>query len=142
MKSHAFKTITLLSLFIILAAAPAYAQSADNIVLKVPFSFVVGKKTLPAGEYTVKRALSTRLTLIRNAGGHREYTTILTMLVPPETMTLAAKLIFHRYGDQYFLHQVWTPGNERGGQLFESRAELELAKSASEVQRVSIIAAR
>ena len=142
MKSHAFRTITLLSLFIILAAAPAYAQSADNIVLKVPFSFVAGKKTLPAGEYTVKRALSTRLTLIRNAGGRREYTTILTMPVRPETMALAAKLIFHRYGDQYFLHQVWTPGNERGGQLFESRAELELAKSASEVQRVSIIAAR
>ena len=142
MKSHAFKTITLLSLFIILAAAPAYAQSADNIVLKVPFSFVVGKKTLPAGEYTVKRALSTRLTLIRNAGGRRECTTVLTMLVPPETMTLAAKLIFHRYGDQYFLHQVWTPGNERGGQLFESRAELALAKSGSEVQRVSVIAAR
>ena len=142
MKNRAFRTITLLSLFTILAAAPVYAQSADNIVLKVPFSFVVGKKTLPAGEYTVKRALSTRLTLIRNAGGHREYTTILTMLVPPETMTLAAKLIFHRYGDQYFLHQVWTPGSERGGQLSESRAELELAKSASEIQRVSIIAAR
>jgi hypothetical protein len=142
MKNQAFRTIALLSLFTMLAAAPAYAQSADNIVLKVPFSFVVGKKTLPAGEYTVKRALSTRLTLIRNAGGRRECTTVLTMPVPPETMALAAKLIFHRYGDQYFLHQVWTPGSERGGQLFESRAELELAKSASEVQRVSIIAAR
>ena len=142
MKNQAIRTITLLSLFTILAAAPAYAQSADNIVMKVPFSFVAGKKILPAGEYTVKRALFSRLTLIRNAGGRREYTTIMTMPVPPETTALAAKLIFHRYGDQYFLHQVWTTGNERGGQLFKSRAELELAKSASEVQRLSIIAAR
>ena len=140
MKNQAFRAITLLSLFTILAAAPAYAQSADNIVMKVPFSFVAGRKTLPAGEYTIKRSLSTRLTLIRNAGGRREYTTILTMPVPPETMALAAKLIFHRYGDQYFLHQVWTPGSERGGQLSESRAELELAKSTLDFHKVSIAA--
>jgi hypothetical protein len=140
MKNHAFRTIALLSLFTILAAAPAYAQSADNIVMKVPFSFVAGKKTLPAGEYTIKRSLSTRLTLIRDAGGRREYTTILTMPVPSETMARAAKLIFHRYGDQYFLHEVWTPENERGGQLSESRAELELAKSTLDFHKVNIAA--
>src|SRR6266487_898025 len=136
MKNRAFRTITLLSLFTILAAAPAYAQSADNIVLKVPFSFVAGKKTLPAGEYTVRRALSSRLILIRNAGGRREYTTILTMPVPSETMARVAKLVFHRYGDQYFLHQVWTPENERGGQLSKARAELELAKSTLDSHKV------
>ena len=142
MKKQVFKTITLLSLFTILAAAPAYAQSADKTVVKIPFSFIAGKKTLPAGEYTVKRALSSRVTLIRNAEGRREYTTVLTMPVPPETMGLTAKLVFHRYGGQYFLYQVWTPDSERGGQLSASRAELALAMSASDAQSVNITAAR
>jgi len=140
MKKQAFRTITLLSLFTLLAAAPAYAQSADRIVMKIPFSFVAGTKTLPAGEYIVKAGLSSRVTLIRNAGGRREYTTILTMPVPPETPTLTAKLVFHRYGDRYLLHQVWTTQNERGGQLPESRVERELAKNASKLQTMSIAA--
>ncbi len=140
MKNQALRSIAIVSLFVILAAAPAYAQSADRIVMKIPFSFVAGKKTLSAGEYIIKPALSSRVTLIRNAGGRREYTTLLTMPVPPETTTLTAKLVFHRYGDRHFLHQVWTPQNERGGQLPESRAELELARSASELQKVSIAA--
>jgi hypothetical protein len=79
MKNQAFRSITLLSLFFILAAAPAYAQFTDNIVMKIPFSFVAGKNT---NEYTVRRALSTRLTLIRNANSRREYTTVLTMPIP------------------------------------------------------------
>ena len=144
MKKQAFRTITMLSLFLTLAVVSVHAQnhSADRIVVQIPFDFVAGNKTLPAGEYIVKPTLATRVTLIRNASGQREYTTISTMPVPAETMPTAAKLVFHKYGDQYFLSQVWTPERNLGGQLSESRAELELAKSASEVQRVSIIAAR
>ncbi|MDQ3254159.1 MAG: hypothetical protein M3R15_09680 [Acidobacteriota bacterium] len=128
MNNQIFRTITLLSLFCIPAATSADAQSADRIVMKIPFDFVAGKKILPAGEYTVKPTLSSRVTLIRNADGRRDHTTILTMPVPPETLALAAKLVFHRYGDQYFLYQIWTPASERGGQLPVLRAERELAK--------------
>ena len=32
------------------------------------------------------------------------------------------KLVFHRYGDQYFLAQVWTEGNDRGSELPKSGA--------------------
>ncbi len=146
MKNQAFRTITMVSLFFLLAAASAYAQSADRIVMKIPFDFVAGKKILPAGEYIVKPTLSSRLTLIRNAGGRRDYTTVLTMPVPPETMTPTAKLVFHRYGDQYFLFQVWTPASERGGQLPESRSERELSKelarSESEYQKVALTASK
>jgi hypothetical protein len=138
MKKQAFKTITLLSLFCILGVTFAYAQSADRISMKIPFSFVAGEKTLPAGEYIVRNTISSRVTLIRSADGRSEYTTILTMPVPPEATPFTAKLVFHRYGDQYFLYQVWTPANERGGQLSQSRVEHELAMNASKPRVVSI----
>jgi len=143
MKNQAFRTITLLSLFCILAATSAYAQSADRISMKIPFNFIAGEKTLPAGEYIVRSDFPSRVTLIRTADGRREHTTILTMPVPPETTPFTAKLVFHRYGDQYFLHQVWTPASERGGQLSQSRAERakanELASGISKRQLVTVV---
>ena len=142
MKKQALRTVTMLSLFLMLAVVSVHAQnhSADRIVVQIPFDFVAGKKTLPAGEYTVKPTLATRVTLIRNAAGRREFTTISTIAVPAETMPTAAKLVFHKYGDQYFLSQVWTPERNLGGELPESRAERELARNASKPQTVTIAA--
>jgi hypothetical protein len=142
MKKQAFTTITLFCLFCVIGVMSAYAQSADRISMKIPFSFVAGEKTLPAGEYIVRSTFSSRVTLIGTADGRREYTTILTMPVPPQGTAFTARLVFHRYGDRYFLHQVWTPANERGGQLTESRVEQELAMNASKPQVVSIAARR
>jgi hypothetical protein len=143
MKKQAFRIITLLSLFCTVAVTSAYAQSADRISMKIPFSFVAGEKILPAGEYIVRSTFSSRVTLIRTANGRREYTTILTMPVPPENTPFTAKLVFHRYGSQYFLHQVWTPSSERGGQLSQSQAERamakELARGKSEQQLVTVV---
>jgi hypothetical protein len=142
MKKQAFTTITMLGLFLMPAVVSVYAQnhSADRIVVQIPFDFVAGNKTLPAGEYIVRSTLATRVTLIRNASGRREYTTISTMAVPAETMPTAAKLVFHKYGDRYFLSQVWTPERNLGGELSESRAERELARNASKPQTVTIAA--
>jgi hypothetical protein len=38
-----------------------------------------------------------------------------------------SKLVFHRYGSQYFLTQIWTAGNARGKELPESGREREVA---------------
>jgi hypothetical protein len=143
MKKQAFRIITLLSLFCTLAVTSAYAQSADRISMKIPFSFVAGEKTLPAGEYIVRSTFSSRVTLIRTANGRRVHTTILTMPVPPENTPFTAKLVFHRYGNQHFLYQVWTPASERGGQLSQSHAERamakELARGISKDQLVTVV---
>ena len=45
-----------------------------------------------------------------------------TKLVLPNTCESSmaqekTKLVFHRYGDQYFLSQVWGEGNNRGTEL-------------------------
>ena len=36
-----------------------------------------------------------------------------------------SKLIFHSYGDQYFLSQVWTAGSATGSELRKSAKEKE-----------------
>ncbi len=41
-----------------------------------------------------------------------------------------SKLVFNRYGDRYFLSQVWTEGNSQGRQLLMSDREKEIAQTA------------
>jgi hypothetical protein len=47
-----------------------------------------------------------------------------------------AKLIFHKYGDQYFLSQIWTPGGNTGRELLTQAQERQLAKDTIERQTI------
>jgi hypothetical protein len=53
MKKQALKTFTMLNLLMLTAVSVA-AQSERIRVINISFSFIVGDKTLPAGEYTVE----------------------------------------------------------------------------------------
>ena len=39
-------------------------------------------------------------------------------------------LVFNKYGDEYFLSQVWKPGINTGSELRKVRRELEVASNA------------
>lgn len=60
MKKQAFKSITMLSLLLMLAAISVNAQqlSESKITVNIPFSFVVGETTFPAGQYSLWRIVS------------------------------------------------------------------------------------
>lgn len=47
---------------------------------------------------------------------------------PVETASPKDKptLVFHRYGDQYFLFQIWPAGVTTGRELFKSRSERKI----------------
>jgi hypothetical protein len=51
-----------------------------------------------------------------------------------------SSLIFHKYGDRYFLAQIWTNGVRTGLQLPASKLERELTKTASNFQSVAVVA--
>jgi hypothetical protein len=150
MKRQAFLILTTLSLFVMLTATSVYAQSGSVLVANIPFDFVIGNKTFPAGEYVFALAQlgGSDAIKIQNADGHN------TAFVPTRSEKAHAsqpepKLVFNRYGDQYFLSKVWTSGNDTGYELGRPRAERELIRSrittacsASEFHIVSIIAHR
>ena len=57
MKKQAFRTITMLSFLLVLAAVSVNAQrlSDNSIAVNIPFDFAVGQTKLPAGKYTLRR---------------------------------------------------------------------------------------
>jgi hypothetical protein len=150
MKKQALRAITMLVSIIALAFVTAIASDAQSIrasLIKahIPFDFVVGNKTLAAGEYTVGQLTTTSDAgiSIRSSDGDIKAAR-LTTVVQSSAKRQKTTLTFHRYGNTYYLAEVWLAGSSEGRELMESKAERsadrELAQS-SRRETVTIIAA-
>jgi ABC-type uncharacterized transport system permease subunit len=139
MKKQALRTFTMLSLVLMLTAVSVYAQSERSGVLNIKFNFIVGGKTLPAGEYIVEpnRTDSHNVWLVQSKEGNAS-ALFTTMPVRANQTQEETRLVFHKYGDQYFLSQIWTPGGNTGRELLMPRVERELAKSGLEREKVVV----
>lgn len=133
MKKQALRLVMLFALSAVAGVVSAQAQTAQHpVVVNVPFEFVVGGKTLPAGEYVIRRAAreSDKALLVTSAGGGGSE---LAMTYAVEAdgsrrQTARASVDFHRYGDKYFLFQVWTSGATAGRALPRSRQERDILR--------------
>ena len=113
--------VTILPLF-----AAAQLRQSQRIVTNVPFEFVVGSKTVPAGVWEVQPLADGGSTLaIRNRDAHLSS---LANVSKDESRGASAycALIFHRYGDRYFLAGVKIEGTAIRYRLPESKREAEM----------------
>ncbi len=124
MKNQMF---ALIGLGLLLATASAYAQTGV-VKANVPFNFIVNKTQLPAGEYKIQAlGIAASAMAIQSPDGK-----VIKAFLPVECTSLQTpkktKLVFHRYGAQYFLAQIWKTGNNRGQELPMSGLETEIAR--------------
>jgi hypothetical protein len=126
MKRQAVSLVSLLSL--LLVAGSAIAQTI-HVRGDIPFNFVVGSKTYPAGTYELGSIDSTNsktlLLKTRDGSASAMINSNAAEILTPANKT---KLVFNRYGNQYFLSQIWVNGETRGHQLPKSNREQEVAK--------------
>ncbi len=134
-----------LGLAFVSAVVSANGQGIKQVRANIPFQFVVGDKSLPAGEYVVKPITGIRALAIDNRDSHASALR-LTNEIMGKGKSENARLVFHRYGNRYFLAEVWM-GEQKGSQLAKSReeraVERELAlasKGGSERQTFESIA--
>lgn len=136
MKKETFRTVATLSLFLLLAVASVHAQSSQRVVADIPFDFVASDRTLPAGRYTIKR--TTNISGAMEINGDGTGTLCLMRATESSQPRNRTELVFHRYGEKYFLAEVWKSGENSGVRLQTSRAERslksEMAKNASSDQ--------
>ena len=121
-------------------AAAGYAQSVQPFQVNVPFDFVAGGRALPAGPYTVSQPVNTSAIAMRSAGDAD--VVVLTNRIAAPGRKEIGKLVFHRYGDRYFLAEVWDTDTSNGRQVPETKAERELAQGSHEVPTRIVLAAR
>ena len=120
------------ALFILLT--PVFAQSGGYKV-QVPFEFAVGKHTLAAGEYQVS-VVKPGMLQVRRTDGAGIATVITANAGGGPSQDLRPRLIFHNYGNQYFLSQVWIDDVNPGHELLASAAELEYARAGHQGQTI------
>ena len=136
MKRQILKTFAASAVFdalaLFAAAGAARAQSPVNIRVNVPFDFYVGDRLLPAGEYTVRRAVAgVTNTLI--VAGRGERAARQTSRVESSREADATQLVFHRYGEQHFLVRIWTVGEREGREFRRSKRERAIRAEGAQV---------
>ncbi len=123
MKNQMF---ALIGLGLLLATASAYAQTGA-VKASVPFNFVVGQTQFPAGGYVIQGLGASGTAMAIESSDRKLVKMVLPNACESTQAQQKTKLVFHRYGDQYFLAQIWTAGNNRGKELPRTRREAEVA---------------
>jgi hypothetical protein len=118
---------TLAGLVLLLAVAPLYAGSILNheMTVSVPFGFVAGDKFLPAGDYSVQVNQERGTVVLRQED--QSPLMILTIRKESRSVPQRGRLVFQRYGTNFFLSEVWNQDNATGQALTPSAAEKEMA---------------
>ena len=130
------KTFPLLIVMGLLFATSVPAQTSQELVANIPFSFTVCQEQLPAGKYKVRPVTSAnpRVVLIASEN-NRALEMICTHDVQGKKRASTGKLIFNRYGDQYFLSELWVQGETTGRQLAMTEQEEALFREARGIKK-------
>src|SRR5947209_9362052 len=123
MKRELLRGFTMLMLIIAVAFVTAVATAqgqANDMKANIPFEFSVGSQSLPEGEYRIE----SRSGQGDVVGLSRQDNTARAMrlTIPKDGRSEHAKLVFHRYGDRYFLAEVWD-ADRMGRQVTRSKQE-------------------
>src|SRR5271157_1209804 len=137
MRKRSFATLGILAW---LAAFSAFGQ--EKLRVDIPFEFHVANAVLPAGQYNVDpsgRNIPNLMTLDCDACG-TQATALTFSAGGGASIPTEGRLVFNKYGETYFLSEVWTPGNAYGRALSESKTERELARTTTHA-RITLPAA-
>lgn len=120
----------LFTVFVFTSAASANAQSANPMTLDVPFEFYAGDKLLSPGKYTIVQ-IRNEAFLLQNTAGNEK------IIVPtPQSARFrqnaeTEQIVFNRYGDRYFLRQIFANRMADGFSLLKSKTEKIIQKELS-----------
>ncbi|MGB8325048.1 MAG: hypothetical protein WCE52_18980 [Candidatus Acidiferrum sp.] len=135
---------TLKSILFVFAAALLLttAAKAQTTAVKadVPFDFVVGENSYPAGQYDLKSINDNGTMLVRNAQESAVDNFQSSHVCTHTTPSQKTELVFLRLGGNYFLYQIWIEGRESGREFSKSHSYMQLAKN-HEKPEVLIVAA-
>ena len=131
MAKQLVRGMTMLVLIVTLAFVSAVASASGQTRLSgadIPFDFVAANRTLPAGQYDVVNGSSGQeiVKMISAEKGGSVFT--LTNAIIANERAEQSKLVFRRYGNRYFLSEIWVAGETVGRKLLKSREEKKMER--------------
>jgi len=123
---------SILAVALIVAATFVHSASAQDrrVQAQIPFSFAAGSSVLPAGTYIVNSEIGSHFVTFNNWSKHVS----VTVLSAPDTASRMGtnQLVFHKYGDQYFLSEIRCTGSSLNVRLAPTKAEKMARKQTLE----------
>jgi hypothetical protein len=129
------KVVLLIVATIATFGTPARGQSLDHkMKANIPFDFEVAGQKFSAGQYSVGRAFRESGDLVLRIDSSDGHSRAIPLTIPVNRLDSQDKgsLVFHRYGDDYFLSQVWPAAANWGREFTKSRAERQAEKRVRE----------
>jgi len=140
---HVKKALALSGLLMLLTFSAALGQSDRQTIIYIPFNFSAGEKSFPAGKYVIERVWKDKdsVWVIKHEDNVGK-AMLLTRPVRANETQQATRLVFHQYGDLYFLSEIWTTGDATGREVQTSDHEKALAKAVAEKRQDRILTDR
>jgi len=124
-----------LVLALTIGASKAKAQITDDLEVNIPFQFHAGDTKLPAGEYRIHVLEDSDLRLLEISSANGSVSALFQVQDRGLNSTPAnSELIFNKYGDRYFLTELFEEGSASGSQVVKSRYEKAVSQQAAEAQ--------
>lgn len=136
MSRRSFLFVGMIGALLALMTIPVKAQNRE-LIAEIPFNFTVCTRQLPAGKYKVlpMTSATTNLLLVRSED-NRSAEIACTHDIRGNKQVSTGKLIFNRYGNQYFLAELWFPGEITGHEIYKSdREEAVIRELAPKLKR-------
>ena len=124
----------------ILALMGCLSLGAQSIRVRatIPFDFHVGPHLMPAGDYMVTHSAGV-LTFRTDSGKPRAANILVNTTQSGANAGTDNKLVFNRYGEDYFLSRVWQSGIATGLAVPPGKIEKEMiAGRAGTVQTAAV----
>jgi len=96
---------------------------------QIPFDFIVGDQTLLAGTYEIRRLMDNPYLLSIQNVDDRQRAIFYTGLLDKGDSISQNQLVFHRYGDIYFLAQIMSRYEGIARELQRSKQERRLERT-------------
>jgi hypothetical protein len=127
-------------LTVVALAVPAGAQTIMRV--NIPFEFVAGSQTLPAGPYSfVIDADFSHCHIDSMTDGSVRNVSFVPGKTRRSADTSGGLVQFQKYGNRYFLSALWKPGYTDGLAVVPSRRLVESAKAEGIGEAVGIASA-
>ena len=116
-----------LAILALAGAALLFAQADPRLTANIPFDFEMANQKFAAGEYQVIDHSLHAYILVQNNEDNKSAMAIGNTIKLGGVEPKDARLVFNKYGDRYFLSEIWHPAISR--QLLKSRNEKALVTS-------------
>ena len=123
MRNQIYRVIAIFGILLGLGVGSVLAQAPSRVEVNIPFQFSAGKTTLKPGVYTIERMSGNlvKLSCVENKASMLLNAPVNLTSTDPEA---TERLVFNKYGDEYFLAQIWLTADS-GRQLLKQKKAQE-----------------